>query len=245
MENQQEAVGASLDPSRNLHVHSPVDKYVELVGGQNYATPNYIPDEFSMQEFSDWEERMDWHCVVPDEMLPYIELYREQDPTLDLQTERLMPFERAYILQLVAIIVGAITRTPSRRVTPTLRNLVNLSWESMCRLGVRPPALEKLVAASQKPTPWFEASKGVEEAVRAWRVCSDDVRSMRQMLALRMEASKNSDDHDDQRSALEDVERLRKIVAAKEEEVQNWLRIFKEKKDLEPELINSFWCSFP
>ncbi|GMN46741.1 hypothetical protein TIFTF001_015921 [Ficus carica] len=58
-----------------------------------------------------------------------------------------------------------------------------------------------------------------------------------------METSKKSNDHDDQRSALEDVEHLSKIVAAKEEEVQNWLRIFKEKKVLELELINSFWCS--
>ena len=209
------------------------------------STPNYIPSEFSMEEFRDWEERMEWNFVVPYEIMPFVELYREHDPTLDLQTERLMPFERAYVLQLVAIIVGTLTQTLVRFVTPTLRTLVNLSWESLCRLGIKLPLLEKLVATSQKPTAWFEASKGVEEAVGAWRASSDDVMRLRQVLASKMETSKKSNDHDDQRSALEDVERLTKIVAAKEEEVQNWLRIFKEKKDLEPGLINSFWCSFP
>lgn len=155
-----------------------------------------------------------------------------------------MPFERAYVLQLVAIIVGSLTRTPARQVTPTLRALVNTSWQSMCRLGIRLPLLDKLVATSQKPTAWHEAIKGVEEAVRAWQASSAEVARMREILALKVEGLSNNLDLHDQ-TELNNVERLNKFIAAKEEEVQNCLRIFQEMKDKEIQLTNLVWCTFP
>ncbi|POO02271.1 hypothetical protein TorRG33x02_020550 [Trema orientale] len=174
-------------------------------------------------------------------MLPFIELYREHDPTLSPKTECLTPFERSYVLQLVAIIVGTLTKTPKTLVTPTLRAVVDLSWESLCRLGMKLPVLEKLVATSEKPTALSEACESIQEAVKSWRAISDEVERMRTSLASKeeelrikfdeeVEASKGL--QNSQRLLLDEVEQMRKLVAAKEEEVQNHMRVFDEKVEL-------------
>lgn len=65
-----------------------------------------------------------------------------------------------------------------------LRALVNTSWQSLYRLGIKlPDVLEKLVAISQKPTALFEARCSVEEAVKLWEASSDDLRRLRIILA--------------------------------------------------------------
>ncbi|GMN46688.1 hypothetical protein TIFTF001_015861 [Ficus carica] len=154
------------------------------------AAPNlFYTSEFSTFDYGCWLERMGLtgESSIPEDSMDYIDLYLNHDPSLDLQTNCLMPFERDYILQLVAVILATLTKTRANMVTPTLRALVILSWQSLCRLGMKLPLLEKLVATSQKPTALFEAHCSVQEAVKLWEASSDDLRRLRTILASKVE----------------------------------------------------------
>lgn len=210
------------------------------------VAPNlFITTEFSSADYNYWIQRMElfYETLIPDHIdRNYVDRYRSRDPSLDLQTHCLMPFERDYILQLVAIILGTLTKTRARMITPTLRALVDMSWKSLCRLGIKLPVLEKLVLTSQKPTALFEARCRVEEAMRLWQASSDDLGRLRETLVLKVEeALKNSHDQ----RALDEVNRVSQLVGVKVKEVENDQKVFHERKRLELALTNSFWCSFP
>ncbi|EXC18942.1 hypothetical protein L484_002586 [Morus notabilis] len=111
----------------------------------------------------------------------------------------------------------------------------------VCRAAVL-PVLEKLVASSRKPTALTEARKSVEEAMQSWRASSNDLQCMRQILVSKVEETfKSSNDH----RALDEVDRLSKLVAAKLKEVKNDNKLFNEMKRLQLKWANSPWCSFP
>ena len=76
------------------------------------------------------------------------------------------------------------------------------------------------MAISQKPTVLFETRCSVEEAVKLWEASSDDLRRLRIILASKVEeALKNSSN--DIKRALDEVERVSKLVAAKLKAVEN------------------------
>lgn len=133
----------------------------------------------------------------------------------------------------------AQTWSPQRSAPWSLcHGKVYVVWEWNCLFN-----LEKLVASSQKPTALFEAHCSVQEAVKLWEASSDDLRRLRTILASKVEeAFKNS--NNDQK-ALDEVERVSKLVAAKLEEVETDQKVLYETKKREQKLTDSYWCSFP
>ncbi|POO02197.1 hypothetical protein TorRG33x02_019810 [Trema orientale] len=206
----------------------------------------------SSQATSNQLGRMGFYCDLNKSMLPYVELYKKHDPTLMIQTERLMPFVRSYILQLVATIVGTLTRTSMGGVTPERRTIVKFCWESLCRLGIQLPVLEKLVASSQRPILVVEPLKGIQEAAKSWRALSDEVDTMRKVLASKEEELHNKYNEEGKasieipsslRQLFDEVEHMRRLVASKEEELQNTVEVFYEKEHRRNDFDSLTWCS--
>ncbi|PON78062.1 hypothetical protein TorRG33x02_238990 [Trema orientale] len=198
---------------------------------------------------------MGFDCTLPKNMLPFVELYYQHDPTLLIQTGCLIQFEQSYVLQLVAIVVGTLTKTFNGAVTPVLHSIIDFSWESLCRLGIKLPVLEKLVATSKKPTLAFEARRGIQEAAKSWRAISDEVDHMKEILASKEEELQNK--YNEQGEASKEVQNsqgqllgdevghLRRLVASKEEELQNSVKVFNEKSRQLEEVFHLKWCSLP
>lgn len=181
---------------------------------------------------------MGFDCILPEILVPFAELYEKHDPVFLIQTESLMPYERYYVRQLVAIIVCTLTETHMDRVTPTSRAIVYMSWDSLSRLGIKLPVLDKLVAASQKPTAEFEARKATEEAVKSWPALSDESKEVELRNIFNID--------DSQRQILdEEVEQIRQLLATKEEELQTSLDLFNEKLAQRNYLATLKWCTFP
>ncbi|POO02193.1 hypothetical protein TorRG33x02_019770 [Trema orientale] len=209
----------------------------------------------SSQAISYELEQMGFDFNLQKSMLPFVELYKKHDPTLLIQTEHLMPFVRSYVFELVAIIVSTLTKSSMIAVTPLRRTIVNYSWESLCRLGIKLPMLEKLVAASQKPVATFEARQSIQEAAKLWRAISDEVDSMRRILASKEEELRNKynenlgeaskEVQDSQRQLMHEVGHMRRLVVSKEEELQNTLKVFNEKREQRNKFCFLEWCSFP
>ncbi|PON40175.1 hypothetical protein PanWU01x14_299420 [Parasponia andersonii] len=118
-----------------------------------------------MKEFDDWSEHMGFEFLfTPENTKCFGELYAVHDPALLIHTNCLMPFERCYVIQLVAILVCALTKICIGSPTPTIRTIVDFSWRNLCRLGIKLPMLKNLVATVMLEA---EAGKGIEEEARA------------------------------------------------------------------------------
>ncbi|POO02198.1 hypothetical protein TorRG33x02_019820 [Trema orientale] len=209
----------------------------------------------SSQAISNELERMGFYCELEESVLRLVKDYSYRDPTLTIQTENLMLFERSYVLQLVAMIFGTLTRTSRGAVTSERRTIVNVSWEILCRLGIKLPMLEKLVATSQEPILVDESFKDIKEVAKSWRAISDEVDGMRKILASKEKELHNKYNSEEgeasieipssQRQLLDEVGHMRRLVASKEEELQNTVEVFHEKLFRCGEFRSMNWCSFP
>ncbi|POO02194.1 hypothetical protein TorRG33x02_019780 [Trema orientale] len=138
------------------------------------------------------------------------------------------------------------------RSLKTRRTIVNFCWESLCRLGIQLPVLEKLVASSQRPILVVEPLKGIQEAAKSWRALSDEVDTMRKVLASKEEELHSKYNEEGKasieipcslRQLFDEVEHMRRLVASKEEELQNTVEVFYEKEHRRNDFDSLTWCS--